>query len=101
MMKGYSHLLHVVQPVDMGIGGQVNAQVAAVQGACTCAQPQQGLDVFGLQRCRLQHVYQACLHNKGTSCQAAASGLLSSVSYSVSGSNEGQEGQCGARTLWG
>ena len=100
MIAGCSHLLQVVQPVHMSVGGQVNAQVAAIQGACACAQPQQGLDVLGLQRCCFQHVCQACLHNSNTSWQAALPALLSSVSYSAAVSNEAHTGKCWTPPLW-
>lgn len=91
-MAGYSHLLQIVHPVDMGVGGQVNPQVATIQGACSCTKPQQGLDVLGLQLCCFQHVCQACLHNNllgellDVLCSAASATLRLSALRHMQGS---------------
>jgi hypothetical protein len=44
-----AHLFQIVQPVDMAVRGQINADAAAVQAFGACTQLQQSLDILGLQ----------------------------------------------------
>jgi len=81
----FSHLFKIVEPVDMAVRSQVDADAAAVQAFGGGTQLQQSLDVLSLQLCCLQHVRQPYLHHIQLAAYHSTTGLKLVSNWSQTG----------------